>query len=85
MRVLNTYHVHPDLDSLGAAFLAVLAEHDDGGMSVYVGIVALPDTDAPTYWARRQMAAERVMRHGDHLRFERAVTYYPYIKQEEYH
>lgn len=85
MNIVNTYHRYPDLSGLGAAFLTVLTRSDgDGTYAVYSGVVALPDTSDPSYAARRSIAAVMVKLHGDKEAYERAVTFFPMLRQEEY-
>lgn len=82
-KVLNTYHIYPDIENIGAAFMAVLTL-DGGTYAVYSGIVVLPPVGDTTYPLVRDIKARLVAFRGDKERFARAVTFYPFLKEEEY-
>lgn len=85
MNVINTYHVgYPDIHALGAGFLVVLTRGNDGTHAVYSGIVYLPAAGSEEYDAARELAAKQVARHGSKESYQRAVTFYPGLKREEY-
>jgi len=85
MKIMNTYHIYPDLDSIGVGFLAVLTQDGIGQYTVYSGIVKLPSVyENDAYAAARQRGAEKVVRHGSKEGFKRAKTFYPFLEKELY-
>lgn len=84
-KVVNTYHLgYADLDETGVSLLAVLVQKDYGGFKVYSGLVALPNSNADEYAEARINAAQRIMYRGTQERYERAVTFFPSLKREQY-
>lgn len=84
MKIINTYHTYPDLDEAGVAFLTVLTEGDIGDYAVYSGIVGFTWDYAGDYEFERNIAAQRVAKSGQKEPYERAVTFFPYLKRESY-
>ena len=86
--VINTYHVgYPDLDGIGASFLAVLVQKEVTGVfKVYSGIVKLPPChDVQRYEEARARAAERIMFKGSPESYNRAITFFPDIPRDRYY
>lgn len=85
--IVNDYHVgYPDLDRLGAGFLAVLVRGGRGDLAVYSAIVRLPDPvlDEDGYREARANADQLVSARGNKESYERAKTFFPALKREEY-
>lgn len=83
--IVNTYHVgYPDIDGLGAGFIAVLVRKPHGPLKVYSGIVKLPDVNSSDYEAARQDAAHRIARFGSPEPFVRAQSFFPPLTEDRY-
>lgn len=86
MKILNTYHVGVPTrdDAAGAIFLAVLTTGAADDRAVYIGIVALPDTDSSDYSGARVSAANWIAHHGTKQSYRKALAYFPNLVESEY-
>ena len=84
-RIVNNYLApYPDLGDGSASLLAVLTADDHGNLTAFSAIVRLPPFTAQGYADARHEASRMVMLSGMPDTFDRAKTFWPYIKRRNY-
>lgn len=86
--ISNTYHTTLPMygypGNTGTDLLAVLTTDAQGLKAVYVGGWEPCDTESECYQPLRQRAAEWIAAHGEKQGYQRALNYFPDLKEEEY-